>query len=419
MALITALPLYGDLKGSHFNDFATCRYSNNNEYIYFGASSRKFNQFRDGNLSRIPLTGILHYGNYRAFALSPSRKMVSSGYVSGETYKNKFYTRLDSCLVIPPPNGKKPRAIIKFLGGAFVGAVPEVTYSHLIELLAKEGYLIISVPYNVTFDHSQAVNAVYERFNACLDMVLSNGLPDANLTPEELAHLPLYSVGHSNGALLQLLTGSYYNEKIPKANAIISFNNRPAAEAVPYFEQLGPLVSQMVPIIEASPMYSMARSASGDVWKTLLDTAGAVIKEYDQEAMVSLNKFVDQLPSVMNQVTEGISEFKPTPAENCDCFKNSYSVPHTLLVKFDSDAIDETDAVEDILKPRVQSIGGTLEKVSLSGNHITPCIQDLRWQVGYVYTPADAIAQGLKALSLNDTRVLARTIVDWFKSLED
>ncbi|GKA25143.1 alpha/beta hydrolase fold protein [Tanacetum coccineum] len=41
---------------------------------------------------------------------------------------DKIYRRLDSCLVIPPPKGKKPKAIIKFLGGASIGAIPEVTY---------------------------------------------------------------------------------------------------------------------------------------------------------------------------------------------------------------------------------------------------------------------------------------------------
>ena len=40
----------------------------------------------------------------------------------------------------------------------------------------------------------------------------------------------------------------------------------------------------------------------GDAWKALFDLAGGFIREYDQEAMVSLSKFVDQLPSVMNQV---------------------------------------------------------------------------------------------------------------------
>ncbi|KAL3498096.1 hypothetical protein ACH5RR_040828 [Cinchona calisaya] len=332
---------------------------------------------------------------------------------------NRIYKRFDSCLVIPPPKGKKPKAIIKFLGGAFIGAVPEVTYSYLLEQLASEGYFIISVPYNVTFDHERVAREIYERFHAFYDLILASGLPEFGLLASDVVDLPLYSVGHSNGALLQVLMGSYFCEKIPKANAIISYNNRSASEAVPYFEQLGPLVSQMIPAIDASPMYSFARNASEEAWKLLLDTAGTVIPDYDPDVTVSVTKFVDQLPSVFNQLAQGISEFKPTPSENLDCFQKSYSVQHTLLVKFNFDAIDETDLLEETIKPRVESIGGKLQKVVLSGTHITPCIQEPRWQVGDIYTPVDAVAQGLKTISLNDTRVLCRTIADWFNRFED
>lgn len=45
--------------------------------------------------------------------------------------------------------------------------------------------------------------------------------------------------------------------------------------------------------------------------------------------------------------------------------------------------------------------------------------QEPKWQVGYVYTPADAIAQVLKTLSLNETRELSRTISNWFRRFED
>ncbi|KAL2318004.1 hypothetical protein Fmac_031880 [Flemingia macrophylla] len=349
-------------------------------------------------------------------------KMASDVYAGGDTsfrVNSKMYTKLYSCLVIPPiTNRAKPRAIIKFLGGAFIGAVPEVTYGYLIELLAKEGFLVVVVPYNVTFDHSQAAKQVYERFQACFSTIHAYGLPQANLSPSQLEDLPLFSVGHSNGALLQLLTGSLFSEKIPKANAIISYNNRPATEAVPYFEQLGPAVRQMMPVVEATPFYSLARNASGDVWKMMLDAAKSTLQETEQEILNSFTKFVDQLPSVMSEVTQGVSEFKPTPSENLDCFKCSYNVEHTLLVKFNFDTIDETDILEGTLKPRVESLGGTLEKVTLSGNHITPCIQEPRWQVGKFYTPADAVAQGLKSLSLNETKILARTISDWFSRFE-
>ncbi|KAL5559574.1 hypothetical protein UlMin_035785 [Ulmus minor] len=375
------------------------------------------------SISRLNASFNQQIGGIKATAagnLSPAAwngHATSTGSFKSNT--NRIYTRLDSCLVIPPPTGTKPRAIIKFLGGAFLGAAPELTYSYIIELLAKEGFLIVLVPYNVTFDHSRAAKQVYERFNACLDSILSSGVPNTNLTSAQLADLPLFSVGHSNGALLQVLTGSYFADRIPKANAIISYNNKPATDAVPYFEQLGPLVRQIFPFVEASPVYSMARSASGDAWKVLLDAAGTMILDNDQETVTSISKFVDQLPSVFNELAEGISEFKPTPSENRECCKSSYNVKHTLLVKFNFDTIDETDLLEETLKPRVELVGGTLEKVQLSGNHITPCIQEPKWQVGDVYTPADAIAQGLKTLSLNDSRVLVRTISDWFRRFED
>ncbi|KAL4180837.1 hypothetical protein AMTRI_Chr12g234370 [Amborella trichopoda] len=355
---------------------------------------------------------------HRASVKNMRKTFISNVYnADREIYNEKGYRRLGQCLVISPSNGRKPQAIIKFLGGAFIGAIPEVTYSHLIDLLAKEGFLIIAVPYNVTFDHEEAAKEVYDKFNACMDMLLSSGLSHAGLLVDDILQLPVYSVGHSNGALLQLLAGSYFGEKIPKANAIISFNNKEASEAVPYFEQLGPVATQLAPILEASPVYAMARNTSDNAFKTVLDVAGPMLQQFDQEAIGSVTKFIDQLPSVMSQVNQGVSEFKPTPLENRDFIKCSYNVRRTLLVKFNFDAIDETDVIEEILKPRIAAIGGKLEKVTLNGIHITPCAQDIKWKVGDLYTPADALAQGLKAASLNDTRILVRTISDWFKNL--
>nr|XP_016483842.1 PREDICTED: uncharacterized protein LOC107804456 [Nicotiana tabacum] len=181
--------------------------------------------------------------------------------------------------------------------------------------------------------------------------------------------------------------------------------------------QLGLLVGQMVPII--SPVYSMAQSASGDALRVLLDTAGTIIRDYDPETVVSLTKFADQLPLVFGELAQGISEFKPTPSENLECFKNSYNVKRTLLVKFDSDTIDETDRLEETLKPRVESFGGKVEKIALTGNHITPCIQEPKWRVGAVYTPADAVAQVVKTVALNDTKGLCTTIVNWFDRIDE
>lgn len=68
--------------------------------------------------------------------------------------------------------------------------------SYLLGLLANEGYLIISVPYNVTFDHSRASSEIYERFFGCFDGILATGLPDFALTSTDLVDLPVFCVGH-------------------------------------------------------------------------------------------------------------------------------------------------------------------------------------------------------------------------------
>ncbi|RWW41990.1 hypothetical protein BHE74_00052491 [Ensete ventricosum] len=313
---------------------------------------------------------------------TPSPTMVSNGYLAGRAVKSgaRSYRRLGSCLVIPPPAGRKPTAVVKFLGGAFVGAVPEVTYRFDQLRNSKEGFLVISVPYNVTFDHEKAAKEVYERFHCCMDSLFASGIPDAGITALDISSLPLYSVGHRLMSLSRSTIGQQQRLFLT-LNSFCKLSNFPLM-------QFGPMVSQVMPIIEESPVYPMARNASGT------------------HSLLCI------------QVTQGTSEFKPTPPENREFFKKSYSVPHTLLVKFSVDAIDETDLLEDILKPRVESIGGMVEKIQLSGNHLTPCLQqDLKWQVGYQYTPADALAQALKSLSLNETRVLARTVTNWLKDL--
>lgn len=44
-------------------------------------------------------------------------------------------------------------------------------------------------------------------------------------------------------------------------------------------------------------------------------------------------------------------------------------------VKYKVDAIDESDIIEDILKSGVQKFDGSLTKITIDGNHITPCVQ--------------------------------------------
>jgi hypothetical protein len=57
-----------------------------------------------------------------------------------------------------------PRAVLHFLGGAIVGAVPHVSYRYILERLAEHGYLVVATPYNLSFDHLDTCDEIISRF---------------------------------------------------------------------------------------------------------------------------------------------------------------------------------------------------------------------------------------------------------------
>ncbi len=43
--------------------------------------------------------------------------------------------------------------LIHFLGGAIVGAAPDISYRYILERLAQKGFLIVATPYTLSFDY--------------------------------------------------------------------------------------------------------------------------------------------------------------------------------------------------------------------------------------------------------------------------
>ena len=132
-----------------------------------------------------------------------------------------------SSILIPQ---QEPIGIVHFLGGAFVGTLPNLSYRWLLEQLGKEGYVIIATPFLNTFDHTTIARDVLNRFETILDRLQSN-------RTIAKAYLPIYGIGHSMGCKLHLLIGSLFN--VDRAgNILVSFNNYPASRAIPFGEQL-------------------------------------------------------------------------------------------------------------------------------------------------------------------------------------
>jgi hypothetical protein len=97
----------------------------------------------------------------------------------------------------------------------------------LLERLAEKGYLVVATPFSLSFDHLTTCDAVISRFERIAPVLARTYGP-----------LPVVGVGHSCGALLQLLITSLFPDTPRAANALISFNNKPVSEAVPFFEEL-------------------------------------------------------------------------------------------------------------------------------------------------------------------------------------
>jgi hypothetical protein len=122
--------------------------------------------------------------------------------------------------VLFPPAGRQPEAAVHFLGGAFVGAAPQLAYRPLLEALASRGVLVIATPFSTSFDHLRVADEVQYKFDRALGALG----PDA-------ARLPVYGVGHSLGSVLHALVCARY-APARAGNALMAFNNRPATDTV-------------------------------------------------------------------------------------------------------------------------------------------------------------------------------------------
>ena len=143
----------------------------------------------------------------------------------------------DNFVLYPLPN-ITPRAVIHFIGGAFVGAAPHFAYRYLLDELADEGYIVITTPYKLSFNYIELCADIRARLAPAITEI------DA-----EFGRLPTIGFGHSCGALLHALLSSLFSEEDPEsatsgtsmprraANILVSYNNKPARESIPQYER--------------------------------------------------------------------------------------------------------------------------------------------------------------------------------------
>ena len=244
---------------------------------------------------------------------------------------------------------ERPRAIIHFLGGAFVAAAPHLTYRWLLEALYVEGYAVIATPFVNTFDHGAIAQETLVTFEQGLTFLCKRR--------PELRDLPVYGMGHSMGCKVHLLIGSVHGVK-RAGNVFVSFNNYPARKSIPLLEQAVQQATQFAPDLK-------------------LETR---------------------------------LEFTPSPEQTLDLIARQYGTPYNLLVKFRSDTIDQTRPLSDVL---IQRFPQTTTIRLIKGTHTTPIAQDVQWEASSSFSPFDAIGQFVKQEFYRDIKVLREEVLYW------
>lgn len=95
------------------------------------------------------------------------------------------------------PRNSKPKMVVHFIGGIFVGAAPQLTYRLFLERLAEKDVLVIATPYASGFDHFNIADEVQFKYDRCCRSL-----------QEEVQDLPSFGIGHSLGSVIHLLIGN-------------------------------------------------------------------------------------------------------------------------------------------------------------------------------------------------------------------
>uniref|UniRef100_A0A5B7BWU1 Uncharacterized protein n=1 Tax=Davidia involucrata TaxID=16924 RepID=A0A5B7BWU1_DAVIN len=242
---------------------------------------------------------------------------------------SRDWSEVEGAWVLKPRNAK-PRSVVHFVGGIFVGAAPQLTYRLFLERLSEKGVMVIATPYASGFDHFFIADEVQFKFDRCLRFL-----------QETVQDLPTFGIGHSLGSLIHLLIGSRYAVQ-RNGNVLMAFNNKEASLAMPLFspvvvpmaQSIGPLLSQ----IASSPTVRLGAEMT---LKQLENLSPPIMKQ--------ILPLVEQLPPLYMDLVNGRENFSPKPEETRRIIKSYYGISRNLLIRFKDDTIDETSALAQVL----------------------------------------------------------------------
>jgi hypothetical protein len=307
-------------------------------------------------------------------------------------------------ILLPTTTSQQPPScIVHFVGGTLVGSAPVTWYRTLLEDTCRHtraAMVVTTVPLTKErpLHHVSLARRVQRQFQVAMEEVL---VPEYG--QHRLVQVPVCGMGHSLGArLLTVLAtlesssaskqrlgggrGSYYNYK---AFILISFTNCGAAAGIPGIRQLRKSSRRVERDVDTTTRTKQRQD--NDEWSNNSNSRSRRMiddDEYDdddddddddwsaifQDVQDSMRQQVVRVQSALTPRSADL-EFHPSPEQLWKALSSSsqpdrssrYSIPHTLLVQFDQDDVDESAALARAIGPR-----GSVFFARLRGTHWTP-----------------------------------------------
>lgn len=103
---------------------------------------------------------------------------------------------------------------------------------------------VIATPFSTGFNHLRIADEIHYKWDRCIH---------SPMIASEIRNLPVFGLGHSMGSLQHLLISARYASTNRAGNILMSFNNKPATDAIPFFSPfiapgaraLGPFLAQV------------------------------------------------------------------------------------------------------------------------------------------------------------------------------
>lgn len=297
-------------------------------------------------------------------------------------------------LTHPPPSSAPPD--------------PAPQYRLFLESLSARGAAVVATPFATSFDHLRIADEAQFTFDRARQALGARA-----------QGLPVFGLGHSMGSLAHLLicarcalnpntptrprggdvpvplpmrpsapASPRLRRRPPVAvppplspprraadnvaragNALLSFNNKPATDAIPLFAPVvSPLAQGLNPLLSQWP--SSPLRGGVDLLRSQLRGAAP-------PRLRALLPILDQLEPLTLDVAAGRSEFSPAPAEAARLVRTYYGVRRNLLVRFKDDAIDETPALAAVLQE--SAAASNLLELTLQAREAAVVVSIGRW----------------------------------------